>query len=219
MESTKNRKFLILSTLVCLSPILMYLAVYNQLPDYMVQHWGAGGTPTWSAPKHLAIFITPVMLAVINLIVATLMNSNSAVQKNPKKVQQMVLWLVPIISVFVNLGILLANLDTNFDIMIASLAFVGLLLIIIGNYLPKTRQNYLIGVRVSWTLNDADNWNKTHRLAGKTCILAGFLLLIGAVLPHNQSALTFLLISILILVAVIPITYSYILHRQSKNLD
>ena len=183
----------------------------------MVQHWGVGGTPTWAAPKPLAIFILPITLAVLHLIVSTIVTSDTAVQKNPKKIQQMVLWLVPAISIFTNLGVLLANLNTNLDIGIIILPFVGLLLIIIGNYLPKTRQNYFIGIRVPWTLNDTDNWYKTHKLAGKTCILTGFLFIIGAAMPQTPDMLMTLLISVLVLVAVIPIAYSYIIHREQKN--
>jgi len=195
----------------------MYLLVYNQLPDYMVQHWGVGGTPTWAAPKQFAIFILPVTLAVLHLIVTTIVTSDSAVRNNPKKIQNMTLWLVPVISVFTNLAILLANLDTNLNIGTVILPFVGLLFIVIGNYLPKTRQNYFIGIRVPWTLNNTDNWYKTHKLAGKTCILAGFLFIIGASLPQNLDVFRALFISALLLIAIIPIAYSYILHREQKN--
>ena len=183
----------------------------------MVQHWGADGTPTWAAPKSLAIFILPLTLAVLHIIVATIVTNSSSVQNNPKKIQNMVLWLVPAISAFTNLAVLLANLNANLNIGTIIFPFVGLLFIVIGNYLPKTRQNYFIGIRVPWTLNNTDNWHKTHKLAGKTCILGGFLFMIGAAVPQNQDVLIILFISALLLIAVIPITYSYMLHREQKK--
>ena len=38
----------------------------------------------------------------------------------------------------------------------------GLLFMIIGNYLPKVKQNNTIGIRVVWTLQDEENWSATH---------------------------------------------------------
>lgn len=45
--------------------------------------------------------------------------------------------------------------------------FMGVVMIVIGNYLPKTHRNYIIGIRLPWTLENDENWRKTHRLAGK----------------------------------------------------
>jgi len=219
MKTIKDKKLFALSTLLCLLPIAMYLLVYDQLPAYMVQHWGAGGNPTWAMQKQLAIFAMPLMLTAVHIVTVVFISKDPKVQNNPKKIQHSIFWLVPVISIFTNLVILIANLDANFDVRIAAFAFIGLLFIIIGNYLPKTRQNYFIGVRTYWTLHNTDNWNKTHRLAGKTFLLSGFLFLLGAVLMPNTSVMIALVVTTLVLVAVIPITYSYRLYHQQENHD
>ena len=56
-------------------------------------------------------------------------------------------------------------LDYSIDANLILEILMGALLIIIGNYLPKCRQNYTIGIKIPWTLADEDNWNRTHRPA------------------------------------------------------
>ena len=79
--------------------------------------------------------------------------------------------------------------------------------------MPKTRQNYSIGIKLPWTLDDRDNWNKTHRLAGVLWIICGILLLvspfIGQAGKHMYLDLTLILAMILI-----PIGYSFLLHLK-----
>ena len=57
---------------------------------------------------------------------------------------------------------------------------MGITYIIIGNYLPKTRQNYTIGFKLPWTYANEENWNKTNRLSGVINIVIGILIIINA---------------------------------------
>ena len=60
--------------------------------------------------------------------------------------------------------------------------FIGL-----GNYMPKLKQNYTIGIKVPWTLNSEENWNMTHRMAGKVYVVAGVISIIIALLNNVLS--------------------------------
>ncbi|MCQ2355795.1 MAG: SdpI family protein, partial [Methanocorpusculum sp.] len=82
----------------------------------------------------------------------------------------------------------------------------------IGNYLPKSKQSYTVGIRLPWTLNSEENWNRTHHLAGYLWILGGVLLLLCAFLPAVWSLPV--LVILLILVVGIPFAYSYSLYRK-----
>jgi uncharacterized membrane protein len=64
---------------------------------------------------------------------------------------------------------------------------VGLLFIILGNYMPKVKKNWFVGIRTPWTLASEEVWNKTHRLGGKIFILAGLLMILGIWLPNNWT--------------------------------
>jgi len=87
---------------------------------------------------------------------------------------------------------------------------MGLLFILIGNYLPKTKQSYTMGIKLPWTLASEENWNRTHRLAG-------FLWVLGGVYFIVMSFIGWSLIAFLIPLAVmvlIPAVYSYLLYRK-----
>ncbi|NCB31303.1 MAG: SdpI family protein [Clostridia bacterium] len=86
---------------------------------------------------------------------------------------------------------------------------VGVLFIAMGNYLPKCRQNYTMGIKTPWALNSEENWARTHRLGGYCFILGGFLLMLGTLLN-----LWWLLFPVLLLTAIIPLVYSYLLFRK-----
>jgi len=192
----------------------MYLLVFDQLPAQMAQQWGADGTPNWTMPRGLAIFVMPLLLTVVHFILFFIINSASAKNSTPTSFRILFSWFIPATSIFVNLTILFGNLDESFNVRIAALVFVGLVLIIVGNYLPKTRQNHYIGIRIPWTLDSADNWNRTHRLGGRIFVLAGILFVLGAVLPLSENALIALLISTIFIALIIPIGYSFALYKR-----
>ena len=93
----------------------------------------------------------------------------------------------------------------------------GIVFIVYGNYLPKNRQNYGIGYKVPWTLHNADNWNKTHRLAGFLWILGGVIMIVQAFATFENAIWLTLSALIVVMVVVIPIIYSYALHRKAPD--
>ena len=86
-------------------------------------------------------------------------------------------------------------------------------MIVIGNYLPKTRRNYIIGIRLPWTLENDENWSKTHRLAGKIWVLGGLLLFLNAFVQLYVYWVFFLT---LFFVVIIPSVYSYQLSKSES---
>ena len=86
---------------------------------------------------------------------------------------------------------------------------LGVVFIAIGNYLPKCKQNYTIGIKISWTLASEENWNKTHRLAGWVWVGGGIVMMLSGF--FGILWLTFLPVAIMVLV---PLVYSYILHKK-----
>ena len=87
--------------------------------------------------------------------------------------------------------------------------FIGVLFVIIGNYLPKCKQNYTIGIKIPWTLDNEENWNKTHRFAGFLWVVCGVAIMFTG---FFGGVWVFLPISFAMVLA--PIIYSYLLHRK-----
>jgi len=92
---------------------------------------------------------------------------------------------------------------------------VGILFIIIGNYLSKVKPNWFVGIRTPWTLSSEEIWNKTHRVGGKLFILGGLLMIVIPFVPNVYKLAIFFFIIPLILVGTIG--YSLILYLKEKK--
>ena len=90
----------------------------------------------------------------------------------------LIFWLVPVISLLANCSTYLIALGVDFSIEIFISALIGVFFIVLGNYMPKLQQNYTIGIKLPWTLNSEENWNRTHRLGGKLYIVMGIAMIL-----------------------------------------
>jgi uncharacterized membrane protein len=88
---------------------------------------------------------------------------------------------------------------------------MGILFILIGNYMPKTRQNYTIGIKVPWALDNEENWNRTHRLAGYLWVAGGLILVILALAGLSNPVL---MIGVVVVFTLVPAIYSWWLHAK-----
>lgn len=88
---------------------------------------------------------------------------------------------------------------------------LGILMVVLSNYMSVIKHNHYMGIRVSWTLMDERVWKKTHRLGGKTGVLGGLIIILGSLISfftgNNFIFFAMLFIGI-ILSAIIPIIYS-----------
>ena len=75
---------------------------------------------------------------------------------------------------------------------------IGVLFMIIGNYLPKCKQNYTMGIKLPWTLDDEENWNRTHRFAGFLWVAGGVVIAINAFLKWEWLFLVVVFAMVLI---------------------
>lgn len=205
----KKNKLLIITTLLCLLPIIMSLIVYDRLPDQIPIHWGNDGEPNDYASKFIAAFGLPVFMAVINII------SHISLDYDPKKRNASSVlirfgkWCIPILSVILVPVTLLWSMDYKISIDKLVPMIVGLLFIAVGNYLPKSKQSYTVGIKLPWTLNSTENWNKTHHMAGYLWILSGLVMILGCFV--TLGIIIPVLVGIMIL---LPAVYSFYLYTK-----
>jgi uncharacterized membrane protein len=93
---------------------------------------------------------------------------------------------------------------------------LGLLFVGLGYYMPTIKQNYFAGYKLPWTLENEENWEKTHGLAGKFWLVGGSIQILAAILLSGEI-LFYIFILITILVSLIPIVYSYSLFKRNQN--
>jgi uncharacterized membrane protein len=118
-------------------------------------------------------------------------------------------------SLFTNGIMYAAALDMEVNFVGVTLLLMGAMFVVIGNYLPKCKQNHTIGIRVKWTLEDEENWNATHRVGGRIWVAGGVLLLAGCVLPERLAVM--LMLVLILLLAAAPILYSWCYHKKQAR--
>lgn len=208
----KNLKSIVLSGIVLLLPVLAGVILWKRLPDEIAVHFNSHGQADNWCSKPTAVFLLPLALAVMHfffILMTALDPKNKNIEGKPFGI---VLWICPLISVLTS-GVMYAySLDIRFKIGTVFMLFFGLMFIAIGNYLPKCRQNYTLGIRLPWTLSDEDNWNSTHRLAGKIWVAGG-----AAIILLSFTGTFRLFAAVLAVMVIIPAVYSYTYYQKHKT--
>ena len=209
-----NRKTLLITSIVTILPMLIGVICWNRLPDVMATHFGLNNEANGFSSKALAVFGLPAFLLAILWVGALVTSRDPKKQNISPKVFSLTLWIVPVLSLFVAATMYPINLGYKLDVIFFAELLLGMLFIIIGNYLPKARQNYTIGIKIPWTLANEENWNRTHRLAGYLWMIFGILIVLIGVTRFVPAAW---LIGIILMMVLVPCIYSFWLHA-SKGL-
>lgn len=212
----KNNKWkIIISSAIILLPILVGLILWNILPEILTTHWGADGNADGWSSKAFAVFVPPFCILVTHWICVLVTAADPKNKKQNKKAIGLVFWICPIISLFANGIVYGTAFGIEFSMELLIPALFGVMFIVLGNYLPKLKQNYTLGIKVPWTLANEENWDKTHRLGGKLWVIGGLILISSIFFPENIMVTT--LIVVIAVLAIVPIVYSYCLYRKQMN--
>ncbi len=210
----KNLEFW-LTNLICLLPIVVAVVMYPTLPEKVPTHFNFNFQPdSYSSKLFGTIGIPLFMLAVTDLIWFFISTYPKYDHIRNSKVLQIILWFIPIMSCLIQYIIITAVRIHTFNIVRLIPFFIGIFLIVIGNYLPKSRQNYIIGIRTPWSLYSKENWNKTNRFSGKVSIVGGILMILASFI--NRFTILLTIISILLIIFV-PFVYSYYLFQKEHS--
>jgi uncharacterized membrane protein len=205
-----DKKTMILTTLICLIPIIAGALVYSRLPETMATHWNMNGEPDGFSSRAFAVFGLPGILLAVNLLVPFGLRTDPKRANMSEALVRITVWIIPVISLLC-CGLTLARgLGYTVHVEFWVPVFMGVLFIVIGNYLPKTKQSYTMGIKLPWTLNSEENWNRTHRLAGYLWVLGGALFIVMSFVGWSLAA--FLIILAVMVLA--PTVYSYLLYRK-----
>ncbi len=205
----KYKTTLILTTLVSLSPMVIGLLLWNRMPDTIATHFGSGNVPNGWSSKAMAVFGIPLFITALQLLAAVLMFSDPKRQNIGPKMLRLTLWMTPLLSLIVCCSLYLNASGIAVDIGFVVNAAVGLLFVFIGNYLPKCKQNYTTGIKISWTLHSEENWNRTHRLAGWVWTIGGV-----ATIVNGFLQLEWILFATIAALILIPVGYSFFLYQK-----
>ena len=208
----ERKGMLILSLLVILLPMGVGLFLWNQLPDQVPIHFGLNGQADNYAGKAFVVFGLPLLMAALQVLLLVVTMADPKGKNIAAKPFGLLLWICPLVSLFCGTMTYAKALALPVDINLVGGLFLGLMFLVVGNYLPKCKQTYTVGIRLPWTLADEDNWAYTHRLAGKVWTIGGLVILALTLL--RLPVLQFVVILVLVL---IPTAASFLYARRRET--
>ena len=207
-----NKKQLILTSFVIVLPALIGAFFWKALPEQIPTHFGIDGQADGYSSKVFTLVAFPILFVLFQIIALASLERVFVKVTVPAKMRKLYAWIVPASS-FIVQGSIYANAlgwVKNSPTLVT--AFLGIIFIILGNYLPKTHRNHTIGIRSPWTLSDDKNWHKTHRMAGKLWVLGGLLILLESFV---QVAMPYVMGVIIAIMIIAPMIYSFLLSRKA----
>ena len=205
----RNLKVLIITSILTVLPILAGLILWDQLPEQIPTHWNAVGEIDGWSSKPFAVFGLPLIMLAAQWLCTLGTMADPKKENHSAKILHLVLWIIPLLSLVLNAMTYAAALGKEVPVEVVMPILIGLVLSIIGNYMPKCKQNYTIGIKIPWTLSSEENWNRTHRFAGWLWTFCGIAIMLTAFFGG------FWIFTIVVLLMVFaPIIYSYLLFRK-----
>lgn len=208
----KHLRTIIITSAITLIPMIAGVLLWNRLPEQIPTHFGISGEADGWSSKPFAVFALPLFMLAMHLICILATRADPKHNNISDKVFTVILYIVPAISLILCTMIYPVALGSDINVSLMAMLFVGFVFVIIGNYLPKCKQSYTVGIKLPWTLDDSENWNKTHSLAGKLWVICGIIIIINAFLEGPYMFLPVVAIMVLV-----PTLYSYMLYKKKKD--
>lgn len=201
-------------TAVVLAAMWGFAAVlYPRLPARIPTHWDLHGSPNgWGGPA--SAFLFPAVATGLAALFAVLPRIDPR-RAHWRAFSEEVGVIANVLVLFIGwieVAALGASIGWHIDFRRSMLAGVGVLLAVIGNYLPRIRSNWWIGIRTPWTLESERVWRDTHRVAGRTFVAGGVVAAAGALLPELLG--TAVMVVALLVTSIVPVVYSYLAWRR-----
>ena len=209
-EFLKEYKMSLISgSILTISPSLAGILLWDRLPEKIATHFDQHNLANGWGSKPEGGFWISILFLLIHLF-CVFFTANDPKRKNiNRRIFTMVLWLVPVVSVITCMSIYGLALGMDIDIGVIVNIMVGIMFIILGNYVHKVKQNYTVGMKLPWTLNSEENWNRTNRMTGWILILSGLLFLMNSLLLKTE-----IVFAVILLVILVPMIYSFILYKK-----
>ncbi|NDK08777.1 DUF1648 domain-containing protein, partial [Candidatus Gracilibacteria bacterium] len=189
---------------------------FNLLPDTVPIHWDFEGKPDRMGSKLMHLIMFPIISLGLVLLFSFLPKLDPKKENYDKFGTAWEIFQFSILGFFfyIYLVSIFIILNPEYNISTFMMAGVGVLFIVLGNYMGKIRQNYFVGIKLPWTLANEEVWNKTHRFGGKMFMLAGLMFIVNAYFLRQVVGVFVVAIS---LAVIAPIVYAYLVFKKIKN--
>lgn len=173
-------KSLIITSVVCLLPIFLGIALWNQLPDSIAIHFNVYNEPDNYASKGFVVFGLPVLMVLLQIFCCFVNDINAHKHGERKKFEAATKWIIPVMTIILQIITFGYSLGWNVDIRKVVALIVGGMFLVLGNYLPKF--DYINNYDT-----DTEKARKINRFIGFEAVVMGILMLITIFLPPISS--------------------------------
>lgn len=193
--------------------------LYPKLPDKVPSHWNVKGEVDQYSSRFWGAFGIPMMISLIYLGLLYMPYIDPKRQNYVKfeSTYRLIRFLFVIVFAVLQI-ILLTVIISGRDYLVSKLipSLIGIMFIIMGNYLPRVKHNWFVGIKTPWTLSNEEVWKRTHRFSGYLFVIGGLIMFLAGFLP---SPLNFIIgIGGISSVGIISIIYSFFVFRKiTKN--
>ncbi|MFT4204099.1 MAG: SdpI family protein [Chitinophagaceae bacterium] len=223
----KRTTILLLQVIFLVLPFVYLLYVWPQLPAQVPMHYGGDNQPDRFGDKS-EMLTTQLVLSLVGIGISALVlyvDKIDPKQKlsgdNPltRKISWTIVGLIATLSIytiFITVRYTPTAPQSNALSAKGIEIIVCLFFSILGNFIANVKPNYFIGVRVPWTLENPENWRRTHRLTGKLWFWGGLVLGVILLVVSSNYSIWIMLPGIFVL-SLVPIVYSFLLFQKSKT--
>lgn len=210
-----EKKIMYLTTLVTLSPIILGVFYYEDLPAKMAIHFGINNTPDGFASKNVALFVLPLLLGGLQIFSCVVNSRKKNKDVSQPKFDSLIKWVIPIISLAAYSMTLAVGLGKDLDIRKLVMFLMGIIILVIGNYLPKLSSTYLKTPRAGYHLGDRitdiEIKKRYNRKTGYLFVISGLMMLVSIFLSETVSLIA---VALLIVGSIgLGVYYSFIYKK------
>ena len=191
--------------------------MYPSLPELIPTHWNAAGDADAYTPKPWGVFLLPAIAWLVFVLMKLIPVISPKGFRTDQFMEVVRLFQVVLVAFMAVLTVATLLYAAGYEIAMPRFmaGALGVLFVILGNYLGKVRKNFFIGIRTPWTLASSEVWVRTHRLAAWLFTMAGIAALMSALyLPDLRVVVTGALIA-----GFVPVVYSFLLYRQLEGFE
>ncbi|PFB58953.1 SdpI family protein [Bacillus cereus] len=196
---------------------LAWAYAWPNLPDTMAVHWGMEGVNGYASKFNAMLLLLGIM--IFTYVLLTITPKIDPKKKNYDKFSKgymIINYSVVVLLFLVNMLVIGVGLGYDIPMNSTPLILVGLLFIVIGNYLPQCKPNYFVGIKTPWTLSNEEVWRKTHRFSGKVFVALGIIMILSVFVPVTWKS--FVMVGIIIGAVGLTMGYSYIAYKKELKM-
>ncbi len=189
--------------------------LYPNLPDQIPTHWNIKGEFDDYTAKPWGVVIMPIAAMLVFVVMRLIPVISPKGFRTDNFTDVVNVFTVVMVGFMSGVAILVLLEANGQDVRINEMIFagIGLMFIVLGNYMGKVRKNFFIGIRTPWTLASDEVWSRTHRLGGKVFVLIGIFMMLNSFVRFPVQWL----IASIVIVALVPVIYSYVIYRRIEG--